>query len=91
MTKYDKNINDTREFDIVAKGCIIEVKGDSAKRCLSQFKAQKLYCEQNNKDYYVYAPDISIPRFKSYYNSGIPIYTSLTPIITKMKERLKIK
>jgi len=67
------------------------VKSGSVGKKLKQFLEQKKFCEENKKDYYVYAPDINKMREATYIKFGIPIYKNVDNIIAKMKGRLKIK
>lgn len=44
--KFDENIGSTREFDILTKRCIIEVKSKKECHLLNQFIAQSLYAKK---------------------------------------------
>jgi len=87
--KYDKNIEDNREFDIIAEKSIIEIKGEVGKKCGKQFLAQKKYAEDNNKNYYVYAPKMNDMRTYTYSKLDITICRTLEELISKFKENRK--
>jgi len=89
VIKYDKNIEDNREFDIIAEKSIIEIKGETGKKCGKQFLAQKKYAIENNKNYYVYAPQMNDMRIYTYSKLDITICRTLNELISKIKENRK--
>ena len=75
-----------REFDIMAKKCIIEVKSGEASRRLKQLQGQKKYAESRNKCHILYAPDIRLATKKDYEKNGIMIKTTTKELIQQIKE-----
>ena len=86
VSKFDPFINDYREFDIITKKCIIEVKGDKVKRCLNQFLKQKRYAEYKNKQHIVFAPTIRTMTKIDYEKHGIKIVEDYKSLISIIKE-----
>ena len=84
--KFDPFINNVREFDIITKKCIIEVKGDKVKRCLKQFFQQKRYADSKNKQHIVFAPTIPKMAKIDYEKHGITIVKDYKSLINKIKE-----
>ena len=84
--KFDPFINDVREFDIITKKCIIEVKGDKVKRCRNQFLQQKRYAEYKNKQHIVFAPTIPTMAKFDYEKHGVKIVKDYKSLITTIKE-----
>jgi hypothetical protein len=78
-----------REFDIITKKCIIEVKSGKKPKGLVQFLGQKRYAESRNKRHIVFAPNISIPAKKSHEQSGITIVKDYKLLIETVKEHEK--
>lgn len=87
--KYDENIKKIREFDIIAKKYIIEIKGESVKKCTKQFLSQKKYCEVHKKDYLVFSPNINGMRKYAYFKMGIKIFCTINEMISFIKEMKK--
>ena len=84
--KYDPFIKNIREFDIITKKCIIEVKGKQAKNCLTQGLEQKRYARRVGKQHILYAPHIVYNRFREYSEKGLLIARSEAELIIKIKE-----
>jgi hypothetical protein len=84
--KFDPFINNVREFDIITKKCIIEVKGDKVKRCLKQFLQQKKYAEYKNKQHIVFAPTIPTMTKIDYEKHGIKIVKDYKSLVNTIKE-----
>ncbi len=83
---YDENIKDKREFDIITKKCIIEVKsGDVVKR-EKQFLAQLKYTKFHGVQYFIFAPDLNRIRTYQYTKDGFNISKTLDELIRKVKE-----
>ena len=78
-----------REFDIITKKCIIEVKSGKKPKGLVQFLGQKRYAESRNKRHIVFAPNISIAAKKSHEQSGITIVKDYKLLIETVKEHEK--
>ena len=86
---YDSNIKRTREFDIITKKCIIEIKSKSVARCLRQFLLQKNYADNNKKHHVVFAPDILFNTKSAYEKCGVKIVKTTTELINFIKENEK--
>ena len=84
--KFDCNIGHEREFDIITKNCIIEVKGQQVRRKLTQFLQQKSYAESKRKRHIVFAPEILSACQRDYEKNGIVITKSLNELIRIIKE-----
>ena len=84
--KFDPFINNVREFDIITKKCIIEVKGNKVKRCLNQFLQQKKYAECKNKQHIVFAPTIPTMTKIDYEKHGIKIVKDYKSLVNTIKE-----
>ena len=85
-TKFDPFINDNREFDIITKKCIIEVKSGKVQKRLNQFAQQKRYADSKNKQHIVFAPTIPTMAKIDYEKHGITIVKDYKSLITKIKE-----
>jgi len=84
---FDSNLNNEREFDIITKKCIIEVKsGKKIKRGLRQFEGQKKYAESKKKKHIVYAPNLRLNAQNEYKKHGIAIVTDIPSLIKIIKE-----
>lgn len=83
--RFDPNIGHPREFDILTKKCIIEVKG-KAKGSLSQLRAQQKYAEEHRKKHIVFSPDIPYGREKEYIKNGINIVKDFCVLLQIMRE-----
>ena len=75
-----------REFDIITKRCIIEVKGKQVRHSLTQFLAQKRVAEQKNKVHIVFAPKILRRVQYDYEKNGIKVTKDFESLIRTMKE-----
>jgi hypothetical protein len=82
----DSSINGRREFDIITKKCIIEVKSGSASGCLRQFQAQQRFADENGKKHIVLAPRIKTMTKVDYENHGIKIVKNYESLINTIKE-----
>lgn len=85
----DPFLGKLREFDIITKKCIIEVKSGKKPKGLVQFLGQKRYAESRNKRHIVFAPNISIAAKKSHEQSGITIVKDYKLLIETVKEHEK--
>lgn len=85
-TKFDPFINNTRELDIITKKCIIEVKGEKAKKCLNQFLQQQRYAKYKNKQHIVFAPTIPTMAKIDYEKHGVLIVKDYKSLINTIKE-----
>lgn len=83
--RFDENIGREREFDIITKKCIIEVKSKQVRRKLTQLQQQKLYAESKNKKHIVFAPEILPACKREYEQNGIVITTSKYELLQAMK------
>ncbi len=87
VEKFDPLINNTREFDIVTKKCIIEVKsGKKFKNGLKQFLSQQRYATLKKKNHVVFAPNIPTMSKITYEKSGIKIIKDYKSLINTIKE-----
>ena len=84
--KFDPFLGQTREFDIITKRCIIEVKSSGKPNGLTQFLGQKSYAESKNKKHIVFAPNIFTAAKRSHERSGITIIKDYTMLIEMIKE-----
>lgn len=84
--KFDFVHNKIREFDIITRKVVIEVKSGSARRNLTQFKEQKDYADSKNKKYVVFAPNIGNGTKKEYNKNGIEIKTSIKELVSFVRE-----
>ncbi|MBE5743334.1 MAG: hypothetical protein E7358_01285 [Clostridiales bacterium] len=84
--KFDPFINDIREFDIITKKCIIEIKGKNAKKSLKQFLQQKRYAEYKHKQHIVFSPQIPTMAKIEYEKHGIRIVKDYKSLINTIKE-----
>ena len=84
--RFDANIGRMREFDIITKKCIFEVKSKQVRRKLTQLQQQKLYAESRNKKHIVFAPEILPACRREYEQKGIIITTSKYELLQEMKE-----
>lgn len=87
--RFDPNIGHPREFDILTKKCIIEVKGKQVRRKLTQLLQQKEYAISKGKNHIVFAPNILFPCKNDYENHGIKITTSISDMLKEIKEGKK--
>ena len=85
-SKFDPFINDYREFDIITKKCIIEVKSGKVQKRLNQFTQQKRYADSKNKQHIVFAPTIPTMAKIDYEKHGITIVKDYESLINKIKE-----
>ena len=86
IIKFDPFINYNREFDIITKKCIIEIKGKKVKKSLKQFLQQKRYAEYKNKQHIVFAPTIPTMAKIDYERHGIKIVKDYISLINAIKE-----
>jgi hypothetical protein len=84
--KFDPFLGSKREFDIITKKCIIEVKSGEVSRRLKQLKGQMNYAKSKNKHHVLYAPDIRLATKKDYEKHGITIKTTIKDLIQQIKE-----
>ena len=85
--KFDPFINDVREFDIITKKCIIEVKsGRNGRKMEKQFKSQKRYAESKNKQHIVFAPNLPVMAIINFKRKGFNITNDIKMVITTIKE-----
>lgn len=84
--KFDPFIDRPREFDIITKKCIIEVKSKHAKKCLNQFLQQKRYAESKNKKHIVFAPTMPTMTKIDYERHGVIIVRDYKSLINMIKE-----
>ena len=76
-----------REFDIITKKCIIEVKSKHhLKKAKRQFKAQKIYAEKKHKYHLVYAPNVAQKTVLDFSQAGYRILKTHTDLINAIKE-----
>ncbi len=87
--KEDCNNHQKREFDIITKKCIIEVKGGTAKNKTKQYFAQKRFAEEHRKDYIIIAPNMAYGTKKFLQNEGFHIVANTTDLIQEMKKGTK--
>jgi hypothetical protein len=84
--KFDPFINNVREFDIITRKCIIEVKSGKVQKRLNQFTQQKRYADSKNKQHIVFAPTIPTMAKIDYEKHGITIVKDYKSLINKIKE-----
>jgi hypothetical protein len=84
--KFDPFLGRKREFDIITKKCIIEVKSGEVSRRLKQLKGQMNYAKSKNKHHVLYAPGIRLATKKDYEKHGITIKTTIKDLIQQIKE-----
>ena len=84
--KYDDINKKVREFDIMTKKVVIEVKKGKARRCLTQFQEQNNYAQNKGKKFVVFAPHIADGTKKEYNKNGIEIKTKIKDLINFIKE-----
>ena len=82
----DENIGKLREFDIIAKKCIIEVKSGDVVKKGGQFLAQLKYTKLHGLHHFVIAPDINRIRTYQYTKDGFDISKTLEELVRKVKE-----
>ena len=88
--KFDPFINDIREFDIITKKCIIEVKGGSNGRNMeNQFLQQKRYAQYKNKQHIVFAPNLPVVAIMNFKKKGFNITNDIKMLINHIKENDK--
>ena len=83
---FDASINRKREFDIITKKCIIEVKGGNASSSLKQFQAQQRFAKEKKKTHIVFAPNIKTMTKVDYEKHGIKIVKNHETLINTIKE-----
>ncbi len=81
----DKNINHTREFDIITKHTIIEIKSGKATKKTKQLFGQLQYAKAHNKAHIVYAPEISYATKREYVKMGICITTNINELLNEIR------
>lgn len=85
--KFDPFIGDDREFDIITRNCIIEIKGGvNASKKGKQFLAQKRYAESKNKQYIIYAPNFPTMARISFEKQGFKIANNVKTLINYIKD-----
>ena len=85
--RFDPFINSPREFDIITKKCIIEVKsGQRGRKLLKQFLSQKKCAEKYNKTHIVIAPQMPTMAIFNFKQHGIKIVKDHLSLINLMKE-----
>lgn len=89
QNKYDDIHLKTREFDIMTKKVIIEVKSGKARKCLTQLQEQNKFANSKGKKYVVYAPNILDGAKRDYIRNGIVIKTKISDLINFIKENEK--
>ena len=83
--RLDENIGRDREFDIITKKCIIEVKSKAVK-CESQLLAQLRYTNLHKIRHFLYAPTITRVAKFQYEKNGIDVSKTLDELVRKVKE-----
>ena len=84
--KFDPFLGKEREFDIITKKCIIEIKsGKKIKKGLRQFEGQKRYAESRRKKHIVYAPIMPTMAKNTYSKSDIVIVSNHIDLINLIK------
>ena len=88
IKKNDPAISDLREFDIITKKCIIEVKSSKhLTRGEKQFPAQKRYAEvEAHKHYFVFAPNVSRASVAKFFDMGIVVINTHRKLVNIIKE-----
>ena len=81
----DENIGKPREFDIITKKCIIEVKSKAVK-CESQLLAQLRYTNLHKIKHFLYSPTITRVAKYEYEKNGIDVSKTLDELVRKVKE-----
>lgn len=85
--RFDPFINKPREFDIITRKSIIEVKsGKSGSKLYKQFLSQKKYAESRKKQHIVFAPNLSNMARCCFENGGIKIVKDYESLIREIKE-----
>jgi hypothetical protein len=85
--KFDPFINNVREFDIITKKCIIEVKGGSnGSKMEKQFLKQKRYAAYKNKQYIIFAPNLPVMAIINFKKKGFNILNDIKTLINNIKE-----
>ena len=88
--KFDPFLGSKREFDIITKKCIIEVKsGRKPKKALKQFKGQKQFAEFKKKYHIVFAPTMPTMAKNDHRENGITITGNIQTLIRFIKEHEK--
>ena len=84
--KFDAFLSREREFDIITRKCIIEVKsGTKPRGALKQFLGQKQFAESKNKHHIVFAPNMPQTAKKQHRKSEITITGNLNKLINLIK------
>ncbi len=84
--RLDENIGKPREFDIITKKCIIEVKSEKAAKKEKQLLAQLKYANSHKLKHFLYSPTITRARKYEYEKNGINVSKTLDELIRKLKE-----
>lgn len=87
---YDRFVKSTREFDIITKKCIIEIKsGAKVTGGQRQFLRQKRLAESLGKKHVVFAPNMLTAAKKAHERSGITIISDYKSLTNFIKEHEK--
>ena len=84
--RYDSVHKKMREFDIITRKLIIEVKSGKVKKALKQFIEQQEYAKSVNKKYVVFAPNIANATKTAYNKNNIDIVTTKNDLLRIIKE-----
>ena len=87
-SRFDPILNNNREFDIITKKCIIEVKS-GASASLKQFRAQQRFAKSKNKSHIVFAPNMPTMAKIAHEQNGIRITRDYSSLINAIKEHEK--
>ena len=82
---FDENLNGHREFDIVTKHTIIEIKSGKATKKSKQLLGQQQYAKAHNKAHIVYAPEISYATKREYVKMGLCITTTMNELLNELR------
>lgn len=84
--KEEPHTQKRREFDIITKKFIIEVKGGSGKDKTKQYFAQRDYAIEKRKQYIIVAPNMPYGTKKYLTKAGLVVVDHERDLIRKMKE-----
>jgi len=75
----------SREFDIICKNAIVEVKSSTHPQHVAQLLAQKDYADDVGLKHIIYAPNIASKPKKTYLEFGLIVATSSQELIKELE------
>lgn len=88
---YDKETNKYREFDIMSKTTIYEIKSGKARHKYKQYSAQKNIADRLKKNYVVFSPNSSNYQINVLKKCGINIFNDIENFVdNERKKKWKI-